>query len=991
MSASPAAARIERAAFVVLPILIAVGLLAAGVLPPPVIVFSIPFVVVLVRKPVLRRLAFRNASRRPRETILILLGALLGTAIITGSAIVGDTLGSSIRRSAYTQLGPIDEVVRTADVEQRDQVRAALAGLPDAEVDGVLSITTVGAAVATSGPDRKAEPNARLVETDFVEARAFGDDPDSTGISGPTPVAGQAVIGADLARTLDVGPGDQVVVFAYQQERAFTIERVVPRRGVAGLNFGFGSRSPNLFLPPGTISSLAASAATGAPPNSMVAVSNTGGVIDGAERSDVVIKEIEAAIKGITAQPMDTKRRLLEAADRQGEEFTQLFTSIGFFSVIAGILLLVSIFVMLAEERKTELGMLRAVGLKRAGLVGTFSLEGWLYSLGSAGLGTVAGLGVGRAIVFVTSKIFADDNGGFGLELQYAASLESIRSGFLIGFTMSLVTVVVTSLWISRLNVIRAIRDLPNPTVTTQRIVWTILGALAVVVVGLPMTINGLKNIDPASVLIGPAIIGLGLGPVLRRLLPKRLANSLSSGFVLLWAIFAFDIAGEAFNNPDISLFVVDGVLLTVSAVFLIAQHQEFVGRVVRRVGGGARNMSLRLGLAYPLARAFRTSIILMTFALVMFTLTSITLFSGVFSSQIDTFTRDVSGGFDLQMSSNESNPVPVDQVRSIDGVTRVAALRTVGAQFRIPDAEKDNQREFSYWGLGGIDASFVEGGPPALEERGPGHSDDRAAYAAVVADPSLVIVSDFFLQEGGGPPEGGVKIGDTVEVRDPETGTTRSLTVAALSRPSFGDGPASALAYMGQAGVESLVGDRAVPNLLYVATAPGVDAQDLAERLNGQFLANGGDAASFRTMVGQGLSQQQAFFRLMQGYLSLGLVVGVAGLGVVMIRAVRERRREIGVLRALGFDVKQVRRAFIAESTFVALEGILIGAALALISTWRLINSGAFGEGLSFSVPVGQVVVVVTLAFVATLVATAAPAQQASRIKPAVALRIAD
>ena len=45
------------------------------------------------------------------------------------------------------------------------------------------------------------------------------------------------------------------------------------------------------------------------------------------------------------------------------------------------------------------------------------------------------------------------------------------------------------------------------------------------------------------------------------------------------------------------------------------------------------------------------------------------------------------------------------------------------------------------------------------------------------------------------------------------------------------------------------------------------------------------------------------------------------------MVRAVRDRRRQVGVLRALGFVPNQVRRAFVLESGFVALEGILIGA----------------------------------------------------------------
>ena len=137
--------------------------------------------------------------------------------------------------------------------------------------------------------------------------------------------------------------------------------------------------------------------------------------------------------------------------------------------------------------------------------------------------------------------------------------------------------------------------------------------------------------------------------------------------------------------------------------------------------------------------------------------------------------------------------------------------------------------------------------------------------------------------------------------------------------------------------------------------------------------------------------STQSQFLTLIQGYVALGLLVGIAGLGVVMVRAVRERRREVGVLRALGFTNVAVRRAFLAESSFIALEGILIGTVLALITAWRLVNSGSFGRGTTFTIPWLQLAILVVVTFAASLVATAAPAIQASRIRPAVALRIAD
>ena len=72
---------------------------------------------------------------------------------------------------------------------------------------------------------------------------------------------------------------------------------------------------------------------------------------------------------------------MLDRAERSGQSLSRLYTSLGTFAVLAGILLLVNIFFMLADERKSELGMLRAVGLRRRSLVGAFAAEGWCYAV----------------------------------------------------------------------------------------------------------------------------------------------------------------------------------------------------------------------------------------------------------------------------------------------------------------------------------------------------------------------------------------------------------------------------------------------------------------------------------------------------------------------------------------------------------------------------------------------------------------------------------
>lgn len=962
-------------------VILAVGLVRARLVPVGVVVLSLPFLAMLATKPVLRRLALGNIARRPRETVLVILGSMLGTAIVTGSLIVGDTLDASISSGAATKLGPIDVVVSTG-LEHESAVREAMAAFSSTEVDGGLPMTSLEVVASTPGENPRAEPAARLLEVDFAAARDFGGDPEITGIDGPTPEAGQAVIGEDLADRLEVAPGDGVVVHAYGTTRQVTVATVLEQKGVAGFTPGSESSvSPVLFAAPGTIAALhQEGTGAGSPPDFLYAVSIAGGVFDTVEAGEAVQAEVAAALGDVPARVTPVKAELIDTAEAVGDQFTELFGLIGIFAVLAGVLLLVNIFVMLAQERQPELGMLRAVGLRRLGLVGSFSLEGWLYALGAAALGTIAGLGVGRVIVYVAAPIFGGGQPGSdeALDLTYAASRASTSTGFMIGFAIALATVVLTSVWIARLNVIRAIRELPNPVNPRQRVVTLVLGAV-LMIAGVMVTAAGLRNNRGASVLIGPGLIAIGVFPLLARLAPRRLVGSAAAAGVLLWSTFAFDVVGRAFNESGIELFVIQGIILTASAVALVSQNQELIGQVVRRVAGGSRAMAVRLGLAYPLARRFRTGMTLTMYALVVYTLAAITIFSHLFGNQVDTFTRRASGGFDLIVESSPSNPVPLDGLAGRDDVAAVAPIAEVAAEFDSPLTDG-----FRFWPAGAFEETFIADAQPELERRDPRFASDRDAYEAVLADPSLFIPTDFFLERGGGPPRP-LRPGDEVVMRDPISGRQKTLTVAAVAEGGFGN----LTPLMSYAALTEVFGDRVVANTFYVAAAPTAEPSEVAGRINGAHIPNGADADTFSSIVADNLGQQQQFFTLMRGYLALGLVVGIAGLGVVMVRAVRERRREVGILRSLGFGSPSVRRAFITESGFVAFEGIAIGVSLAIVTTWRLVGSGGFGETLAFDVPWMSLALLVAVTVVASLAATVAPAQQASRIRPAVALRI--
>lgn len=938
----------------------------------------------LLRRPVLRRLSLRETSRRPGETILVIAGSLLGTAIMTGSFIVGDTLDSSIRITATTQLGPVDEAILVPDAGLAAEVAGTIrdAGIDD--VDGVIAIVSAPASVYVDGDDPLSEPSSRLVELDFEDARSFGEDPAATGIEGPTPEAGSVVITEDLAEVLEAEPGDSVTVSLYGAEESLEIDRILPRLGLAGFWTGVQTTSPNAFVAPGTIADLQQRGGEpGIPPDNLVLISNRGDVETGALLTDRVTTQIKEALgpTGSELRVDPLKQQRLDNAQEQGDQFAEFFLAIGSFAVMAGILLLVQIFVMLSEERKSQLGMLRAVGMRRADLIRSFYMQGGLYAVPAGLLGTLLGVGVGWAIVKVAAPIF----GGFGdfsIEFKFAMELESLLVGMSLGILVSLITVFLTSFRISRINIIRAIRDLPEPKRTEPR-TRTIVAGLIVSLAGVAAAVAGFNDSSAwVGILIGVPLALFGLLPLLSRFLPRRPTVIVVAALSLAWGVFGNAISGgRVFESGDIFAFVLQGLLLNISAVVLLTQLQENLEGALHRIA--PRSISLRLGMAYPLARRFRTGLTLGMFSLVIFTMVFISVLSNVFGGQVENTLAREAGGFDVLASSLPTDAPDASEIADTEGVGTVSVLLYGGARFAVPALD-----EPTGWPVTGIDDVFVDEGPPALDEIDPSIGSEEEAWALLLQDPTTTIVPVFFLNEGGGgPPADYAPVGGEVTIIDPLTGTSEERTVIGHTSNDF----AFSGAYMSAESLERVMGDAVAPSRFYIATDDGADPAAVAEELQGRFLANGMEASSFRQIVEEFQASNLQFFRLMQGYLALGLLVGIAGIGVVMVRAVRERRREVGVLRSLGFLPQMVRRAFIFESAFTAFEGILVGSVLALITANQLVTTGEFGEGIFFEIPWRDLSILVVTAMVASLAATAWPARQAARIPPAVALRISD
>ncbi|MQB01894.1 MAG: FtsX-like permease family protein, partial [Actinobacteria bacterium] len=843
----------------------------------------LPLIVAALRQRTLATMAIRNISRRRAEAILVVAGALLGTAIITSSLVVGDVIEASFADTARTEYGPIDITVTASRQADIGKVMAQAQATDIQAIDGLLATTTTTGTLEAPSHDA-AVPQVRIVEFDLSAAREFGSDPQITGLTETDGLAtGEVLLNSRTAGELEVTAGESVVLHGYGSRVELVVSDVLDEVGLAGYG--------GAIVTPGTIEDLFASTTlVAAAPRDQLLVSLDGGVLDTRGLSDSAVADLDAAFASLPGVEIEaSKAAVLDNAESQGAGLSKLFSTLGAFSVLAGILLLINLFVMLAEERKTELGMLRAVGFTRGRLTRVFAVEGAIYALAASVLGTAAGIGIGWLVALVAGPIFGSTAQGASTPIVIKPS--SLAIGATTGLVISLVTIWVTSIRIARLNIIRAIRDLPEPKMVQMRKRTLALAALGVVL-GAGISTAGYAGESAISLMVGIPIAAFSAAPLLRKLVSERLARQLTAGTVLAWGLGVDPLFPEIMGDAEIIVFVLRGVVLTAGAVSLAVSLDRVWTFAIELLSKGGRGLAPRLGLAYPLARRFRTSMLLGMFSLVIFTVTILTSFSASFGNATGQTVDKIAANYDIVLDSNPANPIDVGALVARDDVAAVAGLSRDVANFEAPHLEAPRSGPIT-----GFDADLLAQGTPGLFARDASYGNDAEVYQAVLDDPSLAIVPENFLVAG--MDVAAFATGDKFTVIEPGSGKPHELTIAALGETDWLNNGALVSREL----TTTLFGVENVVTRSYVAVTDDADAGAVATALNSDFLVQGADARTFTEIGTEGQGQLIGFLAIMQGFLGFGLLVGIAGLGVVMVRAVRERRKEIGMLRAMGFQ----------------------------------------------------------------------------------------
>ena len=117
--------------------------------------------------------------------------------------------------------------------------------------------------------------------------------------------------------------------------------------------------------------------------------------------------------------------------------------------------------------------------------------------------------------------------------------------------------------------------------------------------------------------------------------------------------------------------------------------------------------------------------------------------------------------------------------------------------------------------------------------------------------------------------------------------------------------------------------------------------------------------------------------------YALLGLAVFIAILGIVntLGLSIHERKRELGLLRAVGMSRAQVRTSVRGESGIIALFGTALGLLLGTFLAWTMVHAAPVGGRDRLIVPTGSLITIALIATIAGIGAAIVPARRAARI----------
>ena len=750
-----------------------------------------------IRSPYLARIGLRSLWRRRARTVLIVLGLMLSTTFVASALAIDDTITLAVKTVAVFNLGRIDEDVYGGSGQlglfsTNFSVRLQGQLGHDPQISGMAPSLVVPNILVADETARQVRGGVTALAFIPDHAGPLGDLRTLDGADaspstlGPTDV----YLNRNLAALLGGGAGHSLYLYSVLwpgHRYAFHVRSVVTGGPLGD--------APAIVMPLPALQQLVNAGGE----INHIYIANAGNGLSGVGYSDSIAYDVQNTVN-YQLRVAKVKQQGVAFSLAAQDIFGRILTLFTLFSLSIGLLLIFLIFVLLAAERRAELGMARALGMRQSHIVSMLLFEGGAYDGIAAAIGMLAGLGLGVLIVQLVSPTIAR----IGFPLTVSIQPGSMIVAFCLGLLFTLATIWLAAWTVSRMTIAAALRDLPeppapraslleliqaglgafkgagsNPRAAVQALL-ALLGGLLTrgfipLVAGFLLLRSAAQKYDLLLLSLGVSCVVIGAALLLRAALlagvawlararhpasaqatmvratlwaDRLTAVGIGGGLALYWSL-PFDVlesVGLPRFNGGIQTFFVAGLMMVMGTVVALAPNLDIVLAPARWLATrvrGPRHVG-RIALAYPSHHRFRTGIGLALFSLVCFTMVMMACIAASTTMNYDNLPSEAAG-YDV---AGQPLFAPVDGLaklqQNIAGTSAAGEIAQVSSATPLPLGIIQPGAPNARWSLypaSSLGGAFLDGVGLPLVARAEGYPSDGAVWSAVRNHPGDVVI----------------------------------------------------------------------------------------------------------------------------------------------------------------------------------------------------------------------------------------------------------
>lgn len=927
----------------------------------------------MFRSALLWRMAARNSAAQKRQTLLTLLGGAVGVMLAVAAVVFWTSFDESGMRWLRAHFGVIDWELRPANgntaftAEQTEQLALRMTG------EFAVYPAVTHPAVVRHDAQEKAASNLLVVGIDPASPLLPED--------GSLIAANDRVIvSVPAADRLQAKEGDVLaIVGADGTERLFKVSAVAAERGLTG--YRSAERAAGTLIM--NLDAARAVAGVGDGEYNTVFASRSGEITLESPEFRMYYPDIPYTILEIKN---DAVGRVVALRNQYGTTF--LIASL--LAVAAGLVLMRELFMMLADQRRVRLAALRALGFTRRDIRRVYLAEAAVLNAGSVVLGTLLGLLLGSGLLQLFRSLY------LGSMQRFAATEVPILPH------VSLPHVLIAAGALFAVNALVAAWS-----------AWSV------------------SRMPIAAVLRGDARVG-SQSPAGRRSAAwrSRLGRAAAAALIAVFAYLA--ISGEAVRllntgGPELPMEVPLVLAVWLAAPFallyLFAQGLGPLSKAAAKAFAVLRvpRLPVLLALRYPLQNRRRVLSVSALFAIVGLMITSTMTIGGQVAT--DMAHRAKTAGL-------MGYPAFIPYADEAEKAELLTAMDGTGFPVRTVEPYRINIDGPGVFGetfaasVVAPDEGFIAETGMTLTARAPGFATDADVWEELRTNPDAVVLHKLFSYGRGDWSESSlarrilpgdpIRAGDTLEIviypkrefflpddADWEKDAVRR-TVTVLG---FADVDHSVEFYhlmLTSPQFYDEYRDRGfqwpnTPHLGYLMIKLDPADLDEVQRLEDKLLLAGIDGLRIpgleqrgnAELLGHTLSTYVAF-------MVAAALIGLAGLAIIQMRAIREREPQIGMLRSIGIRKGHLAALFLIEGSLFASVGLAVGWAFGTIGGYWIYRLSAASQNpltevLPFHYPALQLAAIIGAILLAAVALNVAPALRSLSVSPGAAVRSQD